>query len=235
MSILNSFKGIFSCWIKIDTMVDLHGLFHALAHVPPFGDNRSVMEIYLAGNLSAPQINIVGSWANGVNDGVAFGLGNLPGSLLPNTWHNILASWDGELTPPNDMKLYIDNVNQTLHGDSFGTEPIDWQYADRISVLKFYNSDAQLLPFMGCIANFYLNTQEYLNLDLPESRAKFISPELEYIFLGNTGELPTGTPPNFYFFGNAEEFAVNRGNFSDLNLVGTFINCSDGPLTLAGI
>lgn len=72
--------------------------------------------------------------------------------------------------------------------------------------------------FDGALGRLWLMPQQYL--PGAENASKFCTANAaQPVYLGATGQLPTGTPPAYYLNGDGRDFAINRGSLGGL---GTF-------------
>lgn len=66
--------------------------------------------------------------------------------------------------------------------------------------------------------------------DIPlATRRKFFDASGKPVYLGESGEIPTGVAPAIFFSGNATGFATNRGTGGAFTLVGALTNASTSP------
>lgn len=141
-------------------------------------------------------------------------------------WKHCLASWD--MTSPPKRHLYIDDANvispATHTNDTIEYTKEDWSVGA--------GADGGQ-KFSGCLAEFYFNTQQYLDLSLLGNRRKFIDHNLRPVFLGADGSVPTGTPPLIYLHLDdgeaADNFAINRGTGGNFTVNGALATASNSP------
>ena len=83
------------------------------------------------------------------------------------------------------------------------------------------------------IAEFYLNTVEYLDFSVEANRRKFITSDGKPADLGPTGLLPTTNQPMIYFSARpgdaATAFATNRGTGGNFSITGTLALTATSP------
>lgn len=139
------------------------------------------------------------------------------GSVSQNAWHHILMSWD--LSVPV-FQMYIDDVadpsspttitNATINYSSSGGQ---W----------FFN-----IPIGGtndmAVADTWFDPTSRMDLSVTANRRKFIDGSGKAVFLGSSGQLPTGSSP----------ISFNTGPFGGWNTnLGTGGNYTQGSGTLA--
>src|SRR4030095_10040771 len=129
-------------------------------------------------------------------------------NLQNNTWYHILFSVD--LTDTAKRHLYVDNVSD-LTVTTYTNTAMDFSWAD----WSFLALGGGSGPFGGdtfaAYADFWLQTGLYIDFSNSANRALFITSDLRPVYLGATGNVPTGTAPRV-FFGNPDEtWWVNLG------------------------
>ncbi len=115
---------------------------------------------------------------------------NATGIVSSATWYHVLASWNLATTTTH---LYVNdvdvkNVTIALDGAIDYTRPA-W------TIGALTGGASQFVS--GALAEFYLTT-EYLDLSVIRNRRKFIDANLQAVWLGTDGSLPTGTAPLIY-------------------------------------
>ena len=138
-------------------------------------------------------------------------------------WRHILMSYDISASVAH---LYVDDVDRK-GTTSIGTLPIDWTFSNPFSIFATLAGEQK---FEGCFADFYINPDEYLDLSVEANRRKFIDAAGDPVYLGATGQLPTGNQPAAMFQGEGTGFNVNDGYGANASTQsGPFSICSDGP------
>jgi hypothetical protein len=219
MNLIDSPVGIFSCWVNIK------------------GSNSSVCTLF--------DSDIMSAWTvNGTNNGgVQFFLGDLDveiqesavlftGTAVTEGWNHILFSWDfsGVAFQGN---IYVNDLlyNNFVTG-TYTPQNIRWslmRYMDIMSPMTSPFGGSFSNRMFGCVAQFYLNTQEYLDFSVVTNRRKFYDPSTGPIDLGDNGQLPTGNAPSFYFTGGINDFTINQGTFDIAFPVNSIPTCTDFP------
>lgn len=214
MSLTDSALGIFSAWVNIGTTKD--------AWLASFYTNNlatSIFEIIIDanGNLTVRKSNLTMQFNSE-------GLSLIGGA----GWFHLLASWD--MTGPDLIAhLYINDVLDINLTNPFTPGVVPWSSITNVAFLTLAANTSFTFKYVGCITQLYLNTREYLDFSLTGNRRKFISSTGGLVYLGANGELPTGTSPSYYFYGNVADFRVNRGVDGTATAVGTFLDCLDSP------
>lgn len=140
-------------------------------------------------------------------------------------WSHILGSCRTNLSAGNKIiKLYQNDVDVTNEIDDE-----DDSFSIAINGRDVYVGGDIFGQLAGDMADFWLAPGQSLltGSDIAEAtRRKFISAAGKPVYLGESGELPTGTPPAVFFSGDSTGFVTNRGTGGGFTLI-------DGPLTNA--
>ena len=204
--------GLCSCWVRLDGG-DGAGL-PILANATTVGGSttrffflRAASNVFgvIASNSSNTTILSMGSTATYTADG--------------STWYNVLISWD--LASTTSRFIYVNDVDVTpVSPTVYTNDTIDYTVADW---------SAGGIPsggnkMNGCLAELYF-TNTYLDLSIVANRRRFISGSGKPVYLGATGQLPTGTQPLVYQRiadgGAASTFATNIGSGGNFSITGT--------------
>lgn len=143
-------------------------------------------------------------------------------------WHSILISirsTSGNVT----KQIYINDTVPTL-GSSTGntTGNIGWSGNVTDVSLGMRNSGGGGNGHhKGCIADLYLQTASFVDLDLLSNRRKIVSEENKPAFLGYYGQRVTGTKPDLFMKWENGSL-VNRGTGGTFTENGV-VNCPDSP------
>jgi hypothetical protein len=136
-------------------------------------------------------------------------------------WTNLLAAWD---THNSIAKVYINDSDNTAAGATFTDVAIDytvnWTFFARFTPSLIVDAE---------IADFYLNTAEFLDITNTANRRKFISAGLAPVDLGATGSLPTGTAPLVFFHGPTASWHTNDGTGGGTTLHGALTDAATNP------
>lgn len=127
-------------------------------------------------------------------------------------WHHVALSID--LADPAKEDLYIDGVEDT--SANWGTPTLDGLFDHNVAVNAYLLSSGGSLWYQGGAAEFYYNTDAFL--DLANNLTKFRDTDGRPVYLGDKGELPTGSQPQIML---AAADTNNAGNNADPALTGT--------------
>lgn len=152
------------------------------------------------------------------------------GDIVLDQWNHIMASW--EHTFPVDsaanLTLYINGVEITTGKTQTNTdEDLNYltgawtQGQDRLG-------DTQNTPLVGCLSEFYLNTDERVDLTDSDNRERFRSASGDAVNIGGDGSGVTGSQPAFY--ASNGELNPNAGYAPNLPVIaGAVFNCATAP------
>jgi len=145
-----------------------------------------------------------------------FGVNGVPSSVHINTvavfpagpaWIHVLASWD---TAAGTLFFYIDDVSDI--SEIANTDAaVSYSDQDEWNIGADNNAGSK---FTGAMADLYFTT-EFLDLSVEANRRKFIDTDGNPVYLGDTGELPTGTAALVYLRGNLSNQGSNSGTGGD--------------------
>jgi hypothetical protein len=202
----NSKKGILSFWFYHDAPASAQMVFHAdpCMQIQTFGDSK----FYITGGSGGAIFTF--AFAN---------------TYSGSAWHHLLAAWDH--TGSSVLQLYLDGVSNITVSTAHTGSDLAWGTENTYEFGSFSNGSSNI--WNGGLAEFYLNTAEYLDISVQSNREKFRTSSGKPANLGATGSTPTGTAPSIYFHldngETANNFAVNRagnGNFTVTGALGTF-------------
>jgi hypothetical protein len=121
------------------------------------------------------------------------------------SWHHLLASWD--MAVAGARHLYVNGTSVLDAGAlTFTNDTIDYTRGN-------WSVGAENTPafiYNGCLADIWFNTT-YLDLSDPNNLAKFRNAG-KPVYLGDTGELVTGSASKIYLQGPTAQFATNKGS-----------------------
>lgn len=140
-------------------------------------------------------------------------------------WRHFIAAWDLAATT---VQVYVDGVVDPMtisagpnNVNVPWTSAPNWGFAQRASTHGFLlNAE---------VADFYLNTSQYLDISNPSNLAKFRSATGHPVDLGATGSIPTGTAPTIFFHGPTASWQTNDGTGGGFNLTGTLTDATTNP------
>lgn len=192
--------GIVSLWFNVQGGSGDRRIYHA---------NNGFFRILLTGG----KIQIGG--ANGGTPVLQVDSGT---SFAASGWHHLLAWWD--LTDSGKRGLYIDGVDDSPTWTTYSNTAIDYTRADHS--IGGIGADY----WNGYLADFYINTAEWLDLSVEANREKFILGG-KPVDLGADGATPTGTAPIVYLHvdpaASAPTFLTDNkgsgGDFTDVAVI----------------
>ena len=154
------------------------------------------------------------------------------GLLTAAGWWHCLSSWD---LNAGVASLRVSSVangvfeTQNLASTALVNDTIDytlsnWRVGAELDGSNLYGGD---------LAELYFAPGQYLDFSLVVHRRKFISAGGKPVYLGATGQLPTGTAPLVYLHLDDGEtvanFATNRGTGGNFTITGTLGTGSTSP------
>ena len=146
-------------------------------------------------------------------------------------WHHVLFSFD-QANPANN-RLYLDGVNETFYEYGPGTPIDDIVDFTRPSIYFGFNSSAE--HFDGKIADFWLEKNLFMDLDIEANRRKFISEAGLPMYLGEDGSIPTGVSPDIFLSGDTADWHTNKGTGGGFTESGVLTQSSLAIGNTAGI
>lgn len=224
--------GTFSCWVKMHDITSQQTLL-MYSQIP--GGAQGGLFRFALGTGGMKLIANLNQTA--AQNGITMGH---QGGLSLNTWHHIMYSWDhafpvdaaNNLTGYFDGVLVVDgvggaNMAQNAASDNdmaYATKGTEYTQGQRASNFDGFN------PFHldACISNLYFNIDERIDLTVQANREKFRSGAGKPVFLGATGQLPSGSQPAFY--SEDGELDANAGYSDNLPVIqGAVTDCADAP------
>lgn len=153
------------------------------------------------------------------------------------TWSHVIAAWKTNAAVAS--RTYQVAVNgvllaPTLISDTGASFTIPWTTEYPI-VGNGYVSGLTGHDMHGYdMAEFYLNTDEWIDISVGSNVEKFRTAGGVPASLGGTGATPTGSTPTVYLsipasFGAASDFLVNRGKGGNFSLSGTLALAATDP------
>ncbi len=235
--------GTFSCWFKMADIVTQQttlmwvdqaggGSFGGLIRHQDISGMKVILNLFTTQPASQTGLTLSNS-----------------GGMSLNTWHHFMASWDNAfpVDAANNLTVYFDGALST---DGVGGAqitqansdfPLDW-----LTKGNAWTQGSKAANFDGggfggplflnaCLANFYLNIDERIDLTVLANREKFRTGAAGQatgvmVDLGADGSLPSGSQPAFYAANG--DLVDNQGYSDDLPLnSGTVVDCVDAPPT----
>lgn len=228
--------GTVSFWIKIPTAL-ADGVAESILISGITGNASKVFSIQRDGSGGNQRLSITLNIAGTPQIAIT-----TPGSLALDTWIHFMASWEN--TFPVDsaahVDAYVDDV-AVVHGVGGGailqfgftdapfgylSEATEWSQGTNESFHDFLALDRRL---EACLSEFYMNTDERIDLSIAANREQFISPTGDAVAIGGDGSGPSGNQPAFY--ASNGELNPNAGYAQNLPVVlGEVLNCIDAPV-----
>lgn len=214
--IADSKTGILSIWARID------------------GGDGTLRRIFSCATVQGCQLNLTTGnnfqlLGQNVTPATILNLTSTTSYIAGATWRHFLASWN--MAVAGSGRLYITNVSDksevTYTNDTINyTGATDWSIGDA-------TTGPSVLEFNGCLAEVYFAPGQYLDFDIVANRRRFISANGKPVYLGATGQIPTGTAAIVYQHLDDGEavanFATNRGTGGNFTITGTLDTGSTSP------
>ena len=175
-------------------------------------------------DVSNSQFRIVGENSSNTN---VLDLRTVNLGLDTSSWHHLLSSWNLEGTPVTH--LYIDGESDRNENNATADELIDYDGFD-IAVGAYTNGTDK---WNGFLADFWFDSDTFIELDVTSNRRKFLSANGMPVFLGDDGSIPTGEKPDIFFSGDTITFTSNRGSLGAFTTNGALSFSSSQPADLA--
>lgn len=185
-------QGLLSCWFRRDA--------GSLVTTIIF-DSDGTKTAFVFNSLD--QISVIGLPVGG---GQVFNITTNGTFTADGIWKHLLSSWNAAT---DTYQLRINDVSD-VGTISFNEDFIDYTRVD----WAFGGDVGGTLKYTGAIADPYFTT-EFLDTTVVANSRKFIDANGDPVFLGNAGELPTGTSPFIYLRGNQTDQGINSGSGGD--------------------
>lgn len=213
-NIADSKSGILSMWIRIDAQDGATRRLFSCTTVQScqLTINSSNLVTFLCQNSTPTNILVASSSST---------------YTAAATWLHFLLSWN--LAVAGTGRFYVNDVSGGTYSvytdDTINyTGSADWSIGA---------STAGSADFDGCMAEVYFAPGQYLDFDVVGNRRRFISANGKPVYLGATGQIPTGTSAIVYQHLSDGEavanFATNRGTGGDFSITGTLDTGSTSP------
>lgn len=146
--------------------------------------------VFLGDNTSGTQILQVTAMTTSFNDW---------------KWHHVLYSFDQ--SDSNKNQIYIDDVQQTLN------------YSTNIAgVFEMGGSPIAIGANAGGgskraldLADYWMDLGTWIDLTDESNRRKFLTANVEPVYLGSDGSVPTGSAPDIFLSGDVDTWHTNKG------------------------
>jgi hypothetical protein len=153
---------------------------------------------------------------------------NSSNSSLPasgTTWVHVLASFD--MANAANRHLYLNDVSDlatvTTYTDDtlgFATNCLDWSLGAAGNGTTTCAAD---------YADLWFKDGLYIDFSIDTNRRRFIGPDRRPVYLGPSGEYPTGSSPALFFSGHASQWATNKGTGGTFTLSGALTDSTRSP------
>jgi len=197
----SSYKGTLSLWLRKGTSI-----YRQIEHSTSIDMNISnSLQMILKGTTAATVL------AMRTNTSVPLG-----------SWAHVMMSWDLTIGATH---VYLNDASAK---DTYilTANPVKWNW----NTLYHFSTFGASQKFIGCMADFYLNMDEYIDLSVEANRRLFITAAGDPVDLGADGSNPTGSQPAIMLQGEGNAFNINSGygpNFAINN--GPMASCSTEP------
>lgn len=201
----DSGKVTFSCWINKDAVDSFKWLYDSYG-----------FEIYfIFATLNIKGVHQSGSSILDVS---------LTSAITAGSWFHIIFSCD--LSSASKRHLYINNS---------ATSPDYSVYSN--SIFDFTTNNHAICAgaasggntFDGGVSDFWLSFGTYIDISVEDNLRKFIDAEGKPVFLGATGELPTGASPILFFSGETDSWHTNKGTGGGFTENGALTTATSSP------
>lgn len=217
----DSKTGIFSVWVKFDTLS------------PAGGSTKEILAL-IAGGFDIFRCNVT-AFFNRVN----FNIGtSAPSGVITwasqsfaistTGWHHILFAWDSGNAY---TECYINGTQLTASGDAITNAAASYSAVDLFGVANY--SGGSNISDCG-MAELYFAPGQFLDITNAANRRKFSSGVGgKPVDLGGSGASPTGTNPLIYLHlddgESAANFASNRTGAGNLTVTGALTTFASSP------
>lgn len=202
--------------------------------VPPtlkslLGDDANYVDFSILSNSSYSLLPSV--WSSGFASGFQYWTDASQFTINDGNWHWVGIAVDTNAAAGNKIcSAWIDGTNVTP-GHVSDTGPafdINWTGAAPFKVLLSDNGNTD--PYVGDFADFWFAPNQFVDFSIQANRELFRSAAGKPVYLGASGELPTGTQPSIFLTGDATTFGTNVGTGGTLALTGSALtNASSSP------
>lgn len=215
LTVTDSSKGIFSCWIRIDGGNGTARMFYSENSSPPTTD----------GFINAS--NIIRFIHRDSTKALSLTMDTANTYLASSKWIHVLASWDTNFSAGNKLAhLYVDDVSDLVKTDTSAAFTVDY------STGNSYLIGASLGPanrYFGALSELYFIAGEYLDFSNVFNRRKFITASKRPAFLGPLGKMPLGVQPTIYLRNQSSGFFTNYGLGGAFTVTGSLDPAATSP------
>ena len=208
----------FVCWINADTLA---------------GADRRIFNSVTTVGGTTTRLNI--TWTD-ADSNIQIRARNAAGTTILNmqaatpgtgTWVCLMFSCD--LADTGKRQFYYGDTDTTPTVVAYTDDAIDNTVADWAVGAAANGTE----DWDGCFAELWYKIGVYIDFSNEGNRRKFISEGGKPVYLGATGNLPTGAAPDCYFHladgAAVAGFATNLGTGGNFAITGTLATCGSSP------
>lgn len=148
--------------------------------------------------------------------------------LVPDEWNHIMFSIDTSDTA--SMRRYVNGVEFT--GSIFAPNPFIDDVFDLTSGEYAVGSNPTAISVLeGDIADFWIDFDTFIDLSVQANREKFLNTSGNPVFLGNNGNIPTGSAPDIFLSGDTDNWHTNKASGGGFTENGALTTSLTNPYT----
>ena len=214
----DSKSGILSVWVRLDAGTGTQRLIGSSVSVGTAADRWLSSRISASGPFLVAGRNAAGTLILQIVSDTSY--------AAAATWLHLLVSWDLAAAAAH---LYVNDVADIAAGPTLTDDTLDYTVGDW-GIGGDSNAGSKL---DGCLAELYFAPGQFLDFSTLANRRKFIDAYGRPVYLGATGQAPTGTAPLVYqrLFKSqpVDEFDTNSGTGGAFTITGTLTVGSTSP------
>lgn len=222
----DSSLGAFSFFVRMSALPTDRAFIQSVSY-PPGGFYKFAIEILPSGF-------IVVRLGNGSIVGAALVYTQTSGAIpADNQYHHVAGSFDSMSAV---LQLFVDRNPVSFTTTGSGGFAVDFS-SPTFNYYRWFGLDAGF-PFPGDVAEYWCDITRLVDFSNPANMDKFVTTGMASVDLGENGELPTGSPPTFFFSQQPVDYAavtffINRADNTDLygNDIGdmSFVTVAPSP------
>lgn len=148
--------------------------------------------------------------------------------LVTDEWNHIMFSIDTSDTA--SMRRYVNGVEFT--GSIFAPNPFIDDVFDLTSGEYAVGSNPTAISVLeGDIADFWIDFDTFIDLSVQANREKFLNTSGNPVFLGNNGNIPTGSAPDIFLSGDTDNWHTNKASGGGFTENGALTTSLTNPYT----
>lgn len=214
----DSKSGILSTWVRLDAGTGTQRLIGSSVSAGTAADRWRSSRVTISGPFVVIGNNSAGATILQLTSTTSY--------AASATWRHLLASWDLAAAAAH---LYVNDVSDLAGGATLTNDTLDYTVGDW-GIGGDSNAGSKL---DGCLTELYFAPGQFLDFSVVANRRKFIDAYGRPVYLGATGQAPTGTAPLVYqrLFKSqpVAGFATNSGPGGDFTITGTLTFGSTSP------